>query len=133
MSQDNKDRIPFLEKYMLPPDNYGIFKFGGSSLKDEERSIRIMLQYFSDYFTEDQLKENMEQYNLQTMFQVVKKYFIKEYDYAGTEIELSNRYQNSINSYIYIDEKNPAFVHIDELFESTVLRYMETASNIFCI
>jgi hypothetical protein len=58
------------------------------------------------------------------MLAVVKKYFIKEYGYAGTEIELSNRYQNSINSYFYNNKKNPAFVHIDELFESTVMGFI---------
>ena len=86
---------------MLPPDDYEIFKFGGSSLKDEERGIRTMLKYFSSYFTEEQLKENMARYNLQTLFDIVKKYFAKEYGYIGTEIELSNLYQSSINSYIY--------------------------------
>lgn len=121
---DEKRDLPFLEKFMLPPDDYQIFKFGGSSLKDEEYGIRTMMQFFSDYFTEDQIRENMKRYNLQTMFGLVKKYFMQEYDYAGTEIELSNRYQNSINSYIYNDRENPAFVHIDELFESTVMAFL---------
>lgn len=115
-----KGESPFLEKFMLPPDDYEIFKFGGSSLKDEEHGIKIMLQYFSSYFTEKQLKENMGRYNLQTMFDIVKKYFSREFGYTGTEIELSNSYQNSINSYIYNDKENPVFIHIDELFESSV-------------
>ena len=55
MGKGRKD-IPLLEKFMLPPDDYGIFKFGGSSLKDEERGIQTMLKYFSSYFTEEQLK-----------------------------------------------------------------------------
>ncbi len=58
------------------------------------------------------------------MFDLVKKYFAKEYGYTGTEIELSNRYQNTINSYIYNDGISPAFVHIDELFESTVMGFL---------
>lgn len=94
---------------MLLPDDYEIFKFGGSSLKDEGRGIKTMLKYFSSYFMEKQLKENMARYNLQTMFDIVKRYFAKEYGYTGTEIELSNLYQNSINSYIYNDKVNPAF------------------------
>ncbi len=48
-----RNDIPFLEKFMLPPDDYEIFKFGGSSLKDEERGIQTMLKYFSSYFTEE--------------------------------------------------------------------------------
>lgn len=123
MRKDRNSR-PFLEKFMLPPDEYEIFKFGGSSLKDEERGIKTMLKYFSSYFTEEQLKENMAKYNLQTMFDIVKRYFTKEYGFTGTEIELSNIYQNSINSYIYNDRVNPAFVHIDELFESTVMGFL---------
>ena len=123
MRKDRNSR-PFLEKFMLPPDEYEIFKFGGSSLKDEERGIKTMLKYFSSYFTEEQLKENMAKYNLQTMFDIVKRYFTKEYGFTGTEIELSNIYQNSINSYIYNDRVNLAFVHIDELFESTVMGFL---------
>ena len=122
--EKNENVLPFLEKFMLPPDDYEIFKFGGSSLKDEERGIKTMLKYFSSYFTEEQLKENMARYNLQTMFDIVKRYFAKEYGYTGTEIELSNLYQNSINSYIYNDRINPAFIHIDELFESTVMGFL---------
>lgn len=123
MRKDRNTR-PFLEKFMLPPDEYETFKFGGSSLKDEERGIKTMLKYFSSYFTEEQLKENIEKYNLRTMFDIVKRYFAKEYGFTGTEIELSNLYQNSINSYIYNDRVNPAFIHIDELFESTVMGFL---------
>ena len=37
---------------------------------------------------------------------------------------MSNRYQHTINSYIYDDKENPAFIHIDELFESTVISFL---------
>lgn len=37
---------------------------------------------------------------------------------------MSNLYQNTINSYIYNDKVNPAFIHIDELFESTVMGFL---------
>ena len=59
---------------MLPPDDYEIFKFGGSSLKDEERGIKIMLKYFSSYFTEEQLKENIARHNLLAMFKWSKDF-----------------------------------------------------------
>lgn len=122
--EHNNRNLPFLEKFMLPPDEYEIFKFGGGSTKNLSKEINTMLQYFPDYYTEEQLRENMKRYNLQNMFELVKKYFWQEYGYAGTEIELSNRYQNTINSYIYNDEENPAFIHIDELFESTVMTFL---------
>lgn len=122
--ENERNNLPFLERFMLPPDDYELFKFGGSSLKDEERGIKTMLKYFSSYFTEEQLKENMARHNLQTMFDIVKKFFAKEYGYTGTGIELSNIYQNTINSYLYNDKVNPAFIHIDELFESTVMGFL---------
>lgn len=118
----NQPEIPFMEKFMVP-QMYELFKFGGSSVKDGEREIQRMLQYFSGDFTEEQLRKNMERYNLQNMFAVVKEFFKKEYGYEGDGITLSNRYQQTINSYIYNDKENPAFVHIDELFESTVIAF----------
>lgn len=117
------------EKFMVSSNDYTIFKFGGSSLKNEEYGIKMMMQYFPDYFTEGELKQNLERYNLHRMFQIVKKYFVKEYGYTGTEVELRNNYQKSINSYIYNDEKNPIFVHIDELFESTVIGLLTHTRN----
>lgn len=115
--------IPYMEKFLVS-QRYEIFRFGGSSVKDDKRGIQKMLQYFSDYFTEEQLKENMRHYNLQRMFDLVKKYFKKEYNFDGQAIALTNRYQQTINSYIYNDQENPAFVHIDELFESTVFSFL---------
>lgn len=50
--------------------------------------------------------------------------FQKEYGYAGNNIELNNRYQRTVNSYIYNDKENPAVVHIDELFESTMMAFL---------
>ncbi len=65
-SADNQGNIPFIEKFMVP-QMYELFKFGGSTIRDDERGIRRMLRYFSDFFTEDQLRKNMARYNLQTM------------------------------------------------------------------
>ena len=48
--------------------------------------MQRMLQNFSGLFTEEQLRKNMEKYNLQKMFGVVKEYFKKEYGYAGDSI-----------------------------------------------
>ena len=82
-----------------------------------------MLQYFSGHFTAEQLKENMQRYNLENLLALVKEYFIKEFGYTAGNVELNNRYQRTVNSYIYNDEKNPAVVHIDELFESTMMAF----------
>lgn len=111
------------EKFMVP-QVYELFRFGGSSVKDDEMGIQRMLRNFSGLFTEEQLLENMEKYNLQKMFEIVKEYFKKEYSYEDDAIILSNNYQQTINSYIYNDRENPAFIHIDELFESTVIAFL---------
>ena len=113
----------FIEKFMVP-QMYDLFRFGGSSVKDDEMGMQRMLQNFSGLFTEEQLRKNMEKYNLQKMFGVVKEDFKKEYGYADDSIILSNNYQQTINSYIYNDRENPAFIHIDELFESTVIAFL---------
>ena len=36
----NKNAHPFLRKFMLPQDDYEIFRFSGSTLKDEEGERR---------------------------------------------------------------------------------------------
>ena len=60
----------FIEKFMVP-QMYDLFRFGGSSVKDDEMGMQRMLQNFSGLFTEEQLRKNMEKYNLQKMFGVV--------------------------------------------------------------
>ena len=111
-------------KYFLPPDDYEILRLRGESVKDEERGIERMMRFYQESdLTEAQLRENNQKYNLNRMFQMVKDYFGKEYGYYGNEIKLSNRYQHSVNSYIFLDEEREAFVHIDELFESSIMSF----------
>ena len=120
---DNKERLPYIEKYLVP-NYYEILKFGGTSVRDEEEEIERMIGYFPGCFTKEQLRENRKRYNTQAIFRLVKKYFALEYGYAGSSIELSNSYQNTINSYVYKDKDTEEFLlHIDELFESTVMTF----------
>ena len=121
-SPEDQNEIPFLEKFMVS-QTYDIFRFGGEEIKNDEVGIQRMLQNFSGLLTEEQIRENMKKYNLPKMFELVKEYFKKEYDFEGNAIQLNNRYQKTINSYIYNDQKNPTFIHIDELFESTVISF----------
>lgn len=120
--QDKESIAPCEIKYAVH-SYYDVYKSGGSTLKDDKRGMRLMLDYFSEYFTEEQLQANMQRYNLENMLAVVKDYFLREYGYVANNIELNNRYQRTINSYIYNDKKNPAVVHIDELFESTMMAF----------
>lgn len=113
--------------FFLPPDDYDILRFGGESVKDEEHGIETMMKYFQKSgLTKEQLKQNDEKYNLNRMFQLVKDYFEREYGYRGESVELSNRYQYSINSYIFMDGEREQFVHVDELFESSVMSFFLT-------
>ena len=40
-----KNNASFIEKFMVR-SNYAIFKFGGYTLKNEDRGMKLMLQYF---------------------------------------------------------------------------------------
>ncbi len=120
--QDKENIDPYEIKYAVP-SYYDLYKSGGSTLKDDKRGMKLMRDYFSEYFTEECLQANMQRYNVENMLAIVKDYFFREYGYIGDNVELNNRYQRTINSYIYNDKKNPAVVHIDELFESTMMAF----------
>lgn len=112
-------------KYMVQ-SAYDFFKSNGDTAMDNNQGIELMLEKFPGYFTKEQLRADMQQYNVQSIFALVKEYFQREYNYAGNDIELNNRYQRTVNSYIYNDEENkkePAVVHIDELFESALVAF----------
>ena len=47
-------RLGLIEKFMVP-QMYDLFRFGGSSVKDDEMGMQRMLQNFSGLFTEEQL------------------------------------------------------------------------------
>lgn len=96
---------------------------GEETVRNMPEEINTMLRYFSKYYTKEQLIENMEKYNLENMLELVKQYFIKEFKYAGDGIELSNCYKNMLACYINDDER-PAFIHVDELFESTIMAFL---------
>lgn len=123
MGEISMENTPYTH-FFLPPDDYEILRFGGETVKDEKHGIETMMKYFhKSGLTEEQLRQNNQKYNLERMFQLVKDYFIKEYGYHGEQIELSNRYQHSINSYVFMDDERGQFVHMDELFESSVMSF----------
>lgn len=114
--------------FLVKPDEYENLRFGGISVKDEKIGIETILKYYKDSgLTEEQLKKNSQKYNLDRMFGMVKDYFKKEYGYDDKKIKLNNRYQYSINSYVVVDKEREQFVHIDELFESSVMSFFLVA------
>ena len=97
--------FPKTKEYMVPQIyEYILHRSGDKSVQNDKTGIQRMLQNFNGAFTEEQLRENMEKYNLTKMFELVKKYFKREYDYEDDSIILSNNYQQSINSYLYDDQ-----------------------------
>lgn len=120
--------FPKTKEYMVPQIyDYILHRSGNKSVQNDKTGIQRMLQNFNGAFTEEQLRENMEKYNLTKMFELVKKYFKREYDYEDDSIILSNNYQQSINSYLYDDQVNPIFIHVDELLESTMIAFLAAA------
>lgn len=117
------DRYSFYEKFIVRTSLYDMLKHGGVTMRDDERGVAMMLEYFSEHFTEEQLRENMQRLSLDNMFELVRSHFKKEYNFTGYEIELNNCYQRNISSYIYKDEEKPPIIHVDELFESTVIAF----------
>lgn len=118
-----RDNDSFFEKFIVHSSLYDILKYSSESMRDDERGIKMMLEYFSEHFTEEQLRENMQRYSLDNIFELVRNYFQKEFNFTGENIELSNSYHRSISSYIYKDREKPPIIHIDELFESTVMAF----------
>ena len=58
-------------KFFLPPDDYEILRFGGESVKDEEKGIERMMRYYQESgLTEEQLRENSQKYNLIRCFRL---------------------------------------------------------------
>ena len=52
-------------KYFLPPDDYEILRFGGESVKDEEKGIERMMRYYQGYLRKgkDEKTFIIENYN----------------------------------------------------------------------
>ena len=122
----------FIEKFMVP-QMYDLFRFGGSSVKDDEMGMQRMLQNFSGLFTEEQLRKNMEKYNLQKMFGVVKEYFKKEYGYAGDSIIMTGKIRHLS---ILMNCLNLRLLHFSYLCLSgrkilETWRFTVSASNMF--
>lgn len=65
---DNKEHLPYIEKYLVP-NYYEILKFGGTSVRDEEEEIERMMGYFPGCFTKEQLRENGKRCSIQTIYE----------------------------------------------------------------
>lgn len=106
---------------------YKILKYSGEQVKDLEYGIYKLLDYLpKDLVSEKLVRKNLEKYNLENMLVQIQKYFKREYHFTDEKMELNNRYQKSIGSYICYgkEEGENYFIHIDELYEAAVLPFL---------
>ena len=112
-------------RFMVPTE-YEILKYDGEVTKDIEFGIKTLLEYLpKEQFTEKIVRENLEKYNFDNLLKVIENYFEKEYQYIDHRLEVDNRYQHSVGSYIWFgeNEEESHFIHMDELFEAAILSF----------
>ena len=112
-------------RFMVPND-YEILKYGGEVTKDIEFGIEILLEHLpKEQFSEKTVRDNLQKYNFYNLMKAIESYFEKEYQYKDYKLEINNRYQHSVGSYIYLgdDEQESHFIHIDVLFDSAILSF----------
>lgn len=110
----------------LIPNKYELLKYGGIRAKDLRYGMKKILEYLpKDQFSEELIKENLEKYSLEKMLEQIQYFFRKEYEFSDSKVELNNRYQGNISSYVCEGEKEGenSFIHIDELYEAAVLSF----------
>ena len=110
----------------LIPNKYELLKYGGIRAKDLSYGMKKILEYLpKDQFSEKLIKENLEKYSLEKMLEQIQYFFRKEYEFSDSKVELNNRYQGNISSYVCEGEKEGenSFIHIDELYEAAVLSF----------
>ena len=110
----------------LIPNKYELLKYGGIQAKDLSYGMKKILEYLpKDQFSEELIKENLEKYSLEKMLEQIQYFFRKEYEFSDSKVELNNRYQGNISSYVCEGEKEGenSFIHIDELYEAAVLSF----------
>lgn len=91
-------------------------------MRHDEEGIRKMQNTFP-VITEQQLRENMEIYNLDEVFKIVKEYFKRELNFDSRSI-LINNYQRALGSYFYPGLEQSSLVHVDELLESALIGFL---------
>ena len=114
----------------MVPTDYELLKAAGKQVKDLEYGPRKLLQYLpKDIFSEESIKASLKKYSLDTMFAAIRGYFAREYHFSDAKLELNNRYQGSIGSYFVHGEKESDgnLVHIDELYEASVISFLLAA------
>ena len=47
------DKYSFYEKFIVRTSLYDMLKHGGVTMRDDERGVAMMLEYFSEHFTRE--------------------------------------------------------------------------------
>lgn len=101
-------------------EEYRQYRYGENSPKNLQKGIKMLTEFFPNY-SEEELEARSKRINLEMVFEEVKECFFQEFGYSCEALEFNNLYQRDVTSYLFNDETHPAFVHIDELLESSAL------------
>lgn len=118
-----------LEYYMIPANAgikgpYRIIRNAGVDERRIELAENNMLKFFPYVNKEEYEKYIIDDPHFDEMLELVRYGFIKWYNWDPGKIDVNHNFQHSINSYAYVDERFPMFIHVDQLLESVVLWFM---------
>ena len=112
-----------IKYHILPPDPYFEEKNAGINQMKQELLQLNMEKFFPEISKEDYQESNRI---FQEMLKIIEDMFKSEYNFNCRDVFINNNYQQSFNSYAYVDSNYPVFIHIDQLFESLIFSFMLT-------
>lgn len=123
--------MSLLEYYIAPAIQekqgpYRMIRNAGVNQRRIELAEYHMLKFFPKVTREEYEKYILNEPYFEEVLQLVRYGFMKWYDWDIGKIEVNHNFQHSINSYAYVDENFPMFIHVDQLLESVLLGIMLT-------
>ena len=115
--------IPIAMKWLMNNPRYTVLNEWSSSIFDNDKGIETFLKIFRGFYTEDELRRNTDDYNLQNLFLQVKEAFYSKYGYYPKS-ELVSKFNGMLNS-LY-DGGNIRFIYVDELLQLSVILFIAT-------
>lgn len=119
---EQENRKLELRKYAVKSE-YEDLEEDGISLRDYKKESQLMAEIFSN-LTEEQLIENSQKINIETVFDIVKDTFSREYQIDLKDLKICSKYTHQFSPYRGMEENgNGAYVYIDEMYQSIVFKY----------
>ena len=123
MKIDGNDEVAKMLKQR--EEEYLHHRYGYNSPKDVPKAVNMLRNFFPGY-SETELVERSTTTNLKTLYDKVIDCFHREYGVPCDTLLFNNLFQKNVVCYLYNDEDFPAFVHVDELLESSILMFLVT-------